>query len=423
MQRKWFRLDNAALIFPAVMRHNWNNAFRVSATLKEKIDVPTLEQAVKDIMNRFPTFFVRLKKGFFWYYLETMDNPPKVREDYAYPLAYMSRNEISKSCVRVLYYENRIAVEFFHSVTDGNGGTLFLLNLVARYLELRYNISVPKVSPLVEISEEPKESETQDDFLKCSGKFQAKHHMEKVYRLHGTPEPDFYRNLITGIVDTERLREVAHSYHSTVTIFLAAVLADEIKKMQDMERPLKKQDPVRITIPVNLRKLYHTETFRNFILTLEPGFDPRFGEMTFQELCDQMGHELRAKLTPQNMGAEIASNVVPQKTFLIRIVPLFIKNLTLRTVYAFRGENLGCLNVSNIGQVVLPKEMESYMDRLEFIIGVQYSYPNNLSMVSYKGKTFINMIRSIQESELERRFFSRLVEMGIPVEIESNQRG
>ena len=29
----WLRLDNAALIFPAVRRRDWTNAFRISATL------------------------------------------------------------------------------------------------------------------------------------------------------------------------------------------------------------------------------------------------------------------------------------------------------------------------------------------------------------------------------------------------------
>jgi hypothetical protein len=32
------------------------------------------------------------------------------------------------------------------------------------------------------------------------------------------------------------------------------------------------------------------------------------------------------------------------------------------------------------------------------------------------------MIRGIRDSELERLFFSRLVELGIPVDIESNRR-
>jgi hypothetical protein len=43
-------------------------------------------------------------------------------------------------------------------------------------------------------------------------------------------------------------------------------------------------------------------------------------------------------------------------------------------------------------------------------------------VLSFGGYTYINMIRNIRQSELERRFFSRLVELGIAVEIESNRR-
>ena len=60
------------------------------------------------------------------------------------------------------------------------------------------------------------------------------------------------------------------------------------------------------------------------------------------------------------------------------------------------------------------------MERFEFIIGVQYSYPNNCSVITYNGKTYISMIRGIRETELECLFFARLVELGIPVEVESN---
>ena len=66
--------------------------------------------------------------------------------------------------------------------------------------------------------------------------------------------------------------------------------------------------------------------------------------------------------------------------------------------------------------------MRAYVKRLDFVIGPQKSYPNNCSVVSFGGKTCINMIRNIRESELERRFFSALVELGVPVEIECNRR-
>ena len=92
-------------------------------------------------------------------------------------------------------------------------------------------------------------------------------------------------------------------------------------------------------------------------------------------------------------------------------------------VYAHVGETKGCLNISNLGVVKLPEPMRPYVERMEFIIGVQYTYPNNCSVVSLGNATYVNMIRNIRETELEQRFFSRLVELGVPVTIESKLRG
>ena len=66
----WMPLDNAALIFPAIRRKNWSNVFRQSITLTEKIDPVLLQQAVDELMPRFPSFYLRLRRGVFWYYLE-----------------------------------------------------------------------------------------------------------------------------------------------------------------------------------------------------------------------------------------------------------------------------------------------------------------------------------------------------------------
>ena len=42
--------------------------------------------------------------------------------------------------------------------------------------------------------------------------------------------------------------------------------------------------------------------------------------------------------------------------------------------------------------------------------------------ISYEDKLYISFSRIIKEAELERLFFTKLVEMGIPVTIESNSR-
>lgn len=72
----WMRLDNAALIFPAVRRKNWSNAFRVSATLYEDVDPEILQQAVDALAPRFPSMYVSLHRGLFWYYLQSCPGRP-----------------------------------------------------------------------------------------------------------------------------------------------------------------------------------------------------------------------------------------------------------------------------------------------------------------------------------------------------------
>ncbi len=413
--RRWFRLDNAALIFPAIMRRHWNNCFRLSVTLGEAVDPAVLARAVQALEPRFPTIFVRLRTGFFWYFLEQIREPVRVQPEYAYPLTHMSRSELRKSCLRVLYFRNRIAVEFFHSVTDGTGGLIFLKNLTAQYLKLRYGIEVPAEDGILDPAQPPRPEELRDCFLECAGAHADSRAEEKVLRLRGTPEPDRYRHLITGVVDTRALLDAAHAHGVSVSAFLAAVMAEAVQRRQAAEQPPRRWKPVKITVPVNLRRLYGKDTMRNFVLTVNIGFDPRTGEYSLQDLCRQMTHQLSAEAVPQKMSAKIAANVNPQRNLLLRLTPLPLKTFVMRLVYFARGERGGCLNVSNLGRAEIPAAMAPYIERFEFIIGVQYSYPNNCSVLSYGDKTCINMIRSIREPELERLFFSRLVEVGIPV--------
>ncbi len=171
-----------------------------------------------------------------------------------------------------------------------------------------------------------------------------------------------------------------------------------------------------------MRRLYGSSTLRNFVLTLNPGVDPRMGDYTLEELCKVMAAQLAAEGTPQQMAGRIAANVTPQQIALIRAVPLWLKNIIMGIIYTQRGETKGCINLSNLGPVKLPEAMSPYVRRMEFIIGPQRTYPNNCSVASFGGETYVNMIRNIREPELERRFFSRLVELGVPVLIETNKK-
>lgn len=416
---KWMRLDNAAKIFPAIIRRNWNNVFRVSASLTETVDPAVLQAALEAVLPRFPSMAVRLRRGVFWYYLEELPDPPRIRPEGSYPLVQMSWKELKTCCLRVLYRQNRIAVEFFHALTDGTGGMVFLKTLTAAYLTRKYGLVIPAGRGVLSLEQPPQPQELEDSFQRCAAPVPLSRKETNAYHYRGEALPEGFRALTTGLVSTSALRAMARSYGVTVTSFLSGVMLQTLIELQAASG--RRPREVKVTIPVNLRRLYGFQTLRNFVLTVNPGVDPRMGQYDLKELCQAVHHQLAAEVTPQRMAGRIAANVLPEQNRVLRACPLFLKNLAMRQVYRSVGERKGSINISNLGLQALPEAMEAYVTRLDFVIGVQLSYSNNCSVASYGDVTTLNLIRSIRQSELERRFFTHLVELGLPVTIESNQ--
>jgi NRPS condensation-like uncharacterized protein len=417
------RLDNAALIFPAIRQRHWVNVFRLSATLNEPIDPATLQAAVDDLKPRFPSMYVRLKTGLFWYYLEEIPGTPQVREDYAYPLVLMQEKELHACCLRVTYFQNRIAVEFFHSLTDGNGGLVFLKTLTARYLERKTGARIPAGEGVLDWQDKPAPEELEDSFQRNVGPVAAPRDDGNVYRYRGTLEPDRFLHVTLGTVDSEALHSRSHALGVTVTAYLTAVLLQSLLELQAENVPRRqRRKNVKIQIPVNLRKLYDSRTMRNFVAVANVGVDPRLGDYTLEELAKLVHHQMHLSITPKNMQAIFTPNVTSEQNPVLKIVPLFLKNIIMRAVFDTIGERVASMTLSNLGRVELPEAMAPFVERVEFVLGPQSTAPYNASVTSWQGKTFINIVRNTVEPRLEEIFFTKLVKLGCRVTVESNDR-
>lgn len=419
----WLKLDNAAKLYPAVKTKNWSNVFRLSITLNEKIDPAVLQSALNVTIRRFPSIAMKLCKGFFWYYLESA-KVPKVIPDKPYPCSKMTPHDLRKCAFRVLYYENRIAVEFFHSLTDGNGGLIFLKTLAAEYLAQKNNIEIAFEKGVFDRTEKPLKSELEDSFLKHDGVTSSPRDEVKAYQIHGTKELNDFRNIITGIVNLDDALKISKKYGVSLTAFLVSVMIYSIQQIQDKEiRIKKKQKPVKVLIPVNLRNYFKSDTLRNFVLCISPGIDANMGDYDFDEIIHIVHHQMKLQLTEKQMRAKITANVRTEKNKFLKIMPLFVKNFGMKIAFSIVGEKTTSITMSNLGAVTVPDEMADYVKRFDFTLGVQYTGSNNCGILSYKDKLYINMIRNIEETELERLFFSNLVSHGIAVSVESNKKG
>ena len=420
---RWMRLDNAALIFPAAQRRHWSNAFRISFSFTDPVDPDVLQRALGRIAPRFPSVVVRLRRGLFWHYLEELKAPPAVQADSWQPLVSMTGADVRRCAIRVLYYRDRMAVEFFHAVTDGTGGMVFAKSLAAEYVRERYGVSVPCTDGVKDPDESPREAEFADCFQENAGPLAAPRDDRNVYRAKGETEADRFLHVTTGILDSAQLLRESKARGVTVTAYLTALLLQSLMQMQAADEPRRAhRSPVKVQIPVNLRRLYGGETMRNFVAVANVGVDPRLGDYTFDELVQSVHHQMGLAITEKNMRAIFTPNVNDERNRLLKLVPLGLKNIVMRMVFDAVGERVASLSLSNLGEVRLPEAMAPYVTRVEFVLGAQATAPYNCSVTSWQGRTYISIVRNSVEPRLERAFFTALVQMGFHVKIESNDR-
>ena len=420
---RWMSLDNAAKIYPAARSQRWSNVFRLSATLKEEVDVEVLRSALDVTARRFPSMAVKLKKGLFWYYLEQLATAPEIKEEMSYPLTKMTKTETRRCALRVLAYKNRLAVEVFHSLTDGNGALIFLKTLVAEYLQQKYSIRIPATDGVLARLDEPTEGELEDSFPKYAAPVQASRKENTAWHMYGTPEEKGHLNVTCLKLSCAQVLEKAHEYKVSVNTFLTAVMMLSLQELQAREVPVRKhRKPIKVLVPVNLRKIFKSSSMRNFALYTTPEILPALGDYTLEEICGIVERWVRSDATPKQMSMKIATNVNSEKSMIVRVMPLFVKNLVMKTIFSLVGERKSCLTLSNLGAVRIPSEMDGYVERFDFVLGVQATAPYNCGVISYKDTVYVNFIRNIKESDLEYLFFKNLRQLGLSAVVESNRK-
>ncbi len=418
----WYRLDLSAIVYPTLQRRDFSSVYRLSVVLKEEIDPAVLQQAVDQVMPRFPTYKAAIRKGVFWRYLEPNNRPgPFVQPDVKNPCQPMHFKGNNRYLVRFYYYGGRIALEAHHSLGDGTGGMCLLMTVTAQYLRLKYQARIRPEGFVLDVEGVPDPEELEDAYMRyANARVCPPRPGEKTYRVRGTMEPFYTLNIVDGIMSVSQVIQVAKRYNATVTEYLNAVLIYALLQKQGQEKG-RRQRPVKIAMPVNLRRFFPSRTLRNFITMIYPGVDPRLGEYTFPEIVEQVHHYMRYYLNEKLLRGDITTNAATQRNPLIRVVPLFIKDFVVRQFYTKVQDKNSSAGLTNMGALQVPVSMKPYIERFDIYMGQPFSSRTNCAIISYGDVLTVNFASSIIEADVERYFFRRLVQDGIHVKIESNR--
>lgn len=414
----WYKLDNAAKIYPAISGPGSGSVFRVALLLKQDVDPAVLQEALMTTLPRFPTFAVKMKRGLFWYFFDPNNENPKIVQEKAPPCRPIEIEENNGFLFRVGWYRKRISLEVFHALTDGTGALIFLKTLAAQYLSLLGHGPFSDEG-ILDCEAHPSISETEDSFRKYyDPRVKSKWKEEKAYHVRGTRVSPEQLRIVHGIIPTDSMRELARSSGTTVTGYIASLIIYSIYSTQ-LSSKLPDQ-PVKISIPVNLRNYFPSRTLRNFSSYVNVGITFKEKEHSFESILEKITETMKNDLEKGNMIEKISANVNAERNFFMRVAPLALKNVVLRTAYNAFGETLYTCSLSNLGCISVPDDMKQYIERFEFLLGRPVTNLMSCTCCSFGNDMIISFTMAMHETDIEKFFFRFLAGKGLDVTIETN---
>jgi NRPS condensation-like uncharacterized protein len=412
----WFTLDNAAKIFPAVITNEVTSVFRITAVLKQPVEIRSLQRALLLAEKRFPYYRVRLRQGFFWFYLEHYPKHIPLKAD-----EYLLCRKFPEDglLIRFLVKNNRISAEFSHILTDGSGALTFFKFIIVNYFGA-CGVPIPDDYQISESLDFISEEEYEDAYnryfkadippmIKRSEAFHLPYHLK--------PSPRFTTEYV--MISMSQMKALAREKGVSITVYLVSDYLFILQKISENRTVNGKvgKKKLRIQVPVNLRNIFPSKTMRNFTLFVMPEIDMRLGHYTFDEIVKSVYHQVKLETDEKLIHKNIARNVGSEKKLYVRGIPLFIKSLILRVKYYSLGTKQYSGVLTNLGIIELPDEISRLTDY--FIMTPPP--PNkmlklNCGVAGFADKLVLSFGNSTKSLEFEAYFIQFISDQNIKVE-------
>ena len=418
---EWSRLDNASKIFPATCNDKDTKVFRIVCELNEAVKPDTLQQALNVTIENFTLYKSVLRRGIFWYYLENSDIHPEVDIESNPVCAPIYSREKRSLLFRVFYFNNRINLEIFHALSDGTGALRFMQALVHHYLVFKYRdvflCKVPEMNYNASVSQQTDDSfgryyTGKDTLNQMSGnnKIEVK---IRAYHIRGTRLDENRIKVIEGSMSAKAVLEEAHKYNTTLTVFITALFIYSIYK--DMPEH-KKNRPVVLSVPINLRQFYESETSRNFFSTMTVGYNFSKSSTELKDIIQAVSEIFREELAEDRLNKRLNRFMPLEKNLLARALPLPIKDYALRLASKIMDRGITAA-ISNIGSISIPLEFDAYIRQFSVMTSARMP---QIAMCTYGDRFVVSFTSPFMEIEINRIFFEFFSRRGIAVEVSSN---
>jgi NRPS condensation-like uncharacterized protein len=416
----WSPLDNAAKIFPAIRSKENTTVMRLTAVLSEAITISHLFKAVEQAEKRFPYYIVRLRRGFFWYYLEQVHDPIIILPDDQMPCKAFGLSKENRLLVRILVYKNRLSLEMSHILSDGFGLMTLLKAILLYYFREKGIIQENQIDDFF-IKEADKEELTDAYSRYFKENIPTVVSQPKAFHLPYPLRKKPRFDVLYALISINEIKQKAKEKGVSITEYLIAVylliLQEIFNECKNKGIPTPNKF-ARIEVPVNLRNIYPSKTMRNFSLFVIPEVDFRLGKYSFDEILKIVYHKMQLETDEKLISKIISRNVGGEKNLIVRGIPLWLKSLVLYFKYYSEGANQYSGVVTNLGKIDLP---ESICHRVDYF-ALTPPPPNrklklNCGVIGYGDKLVLSFGNISRSKDFEQKFLHFLTRQGIHVNL------
>ena len=265
------------------------------------------------------------------------------------------------------------------------------------------------------------ENNTEDSYMKnYDKKAKGNSSSKKAYVLKGKKIGFSAISTIHEIIDLESLKKESKKYEATITQYLTAVLIYSIYESNYKKYNYKGNKPIKVCIPVNLKKYFPSKTMSNFFsyITLEAEMK-KDNLITFDKIIEFVKEDFKKRLQEEEIIKTMSANVKLGNNFAIKIVPLAIKKLLVRLSY-IEIRKYTTITYSNIGRIGIIGKYKDYIDYFLMLIAPEPVEKIKCSSCTFENKMVFTFTSILKDNSIEKRFYDFLNERNIKVEIESN---
>lgn len=403
----WYPLDHAAKIYPMSMGLKRMMVFRLSCYLKKPVEPAIMQMALSYTIRRFPYFATTVKCGFFWHYIDSAMRRFAVRQESKLPCAVMKLGQVSSPTLRVVYWQNRVSVEFFHILTDGTGGSVFLRTLVKTYLRL-LGESVSDGPETLCLDQPPDPAEWRDDFV-LGGRMRGAHGFagKPALQMRGMPAYEQPNRVLHFNFSTSALLDRAHEKGVTVTTLMLGYLMLACRDACPRRAGRRK---IQIQLPVNMRRFYSSRTLRNFSLYCSINLPPD-GIDTLDGILPLIDAQVKAGSARESLDEtlELSRRLVRW----LRFVPLIIKRPIAYLIYGTLSDMVFTTTFSNLGPIGVPRDMAAYIDKFDFVLGAPIRNRACCSLCSFQDRAVLTVTKNTPLTLFEDSLYRHFVESGL----------